>query len=313
MGCALAVAILISTYNGSAYLAELLESVFNQSYSDIMVFARDDGSTDETKEILSRFNVSVLPSTERLGVKSSFSELLKYAVCNSSADFFMFCDQDDFWLPNKVEVTLSKMLFIENQYGDIPLLVHTDLQVVDYELKKIAASMWEYQCIDPSKNSVNRLFLQNTVTGCTAMINRRLAEFVLPLNNKAIMHDWWMALVASCFGKIAFLENQTVLYRQHADNVIGARGFFVTALNSALNLLFMKGAPDDSPYLEDNLRQAEAFLEEYKGCLNDVQLSEIYGFLNIRRYRFLERRFFLLRSGFIKQGFLRNLSLFIRI
>lgn len=307
------VAILIATYNGSAYLKDLLESIFNQSYKEIDVFVRDDGSTDGTQEILSQYNVTVVPSSERLGVKSSFSRLLDHAFHDSTADFFMFCDQDDVWLPNKVEKTLSKMISMNKQYGDLPLLVHTDLQVVDSKLNKIASSMWCYQKIDPSKNDFNRLFLQNTVTGCTAMINRRLAEVTLSFPDNAVVHDWWMALVASCFGKIGFLEEQTILYRQHEENVIGAQGFKRLALYKLLGVFIPRYRRQEATFLEANFRQARAFLDCFSSSMRADQRAAVLTFSEIKSLPFLKRRIFAFRSGFIKQGFLRNLFLFIRL
>jgi hypothetical protein len=105
----------------------------------------------------------------------------------------------------------------------VPVLVHTDLVVVDAELELLDGSFWNYQGIHPELNRLNRLLMQNTVTGCTAMINGPLREMGSPVPSEAIMHDWWLALVSSAFGRIVPVREATVLYRQHGRNETGAR------------------------------------------------------------------------------------------
>ncbi|MFD3302222.1 glycosyltransferase [Aquipseudomonas alcaligenes] len=145
------VAVLLSTYNGSKFLRAQLESLCNQSHAPIEIFVRDDGSVDDTLNILESACLHVLPGTQNLGATKSFSVLLDYAVSNSDADYFMFCDQDDIWFGDKVEITLAQLLTMEAAHGVIPLLVHTDLEVVDEALNRISHSMWDYEYILPQK------------------------------------------------------------------------------------------------------------------------------------------------------------------
>ena len=134
----------------------------------------------------------MLDRNQNLGAKESFSELLKYAMENSNSEYFMFCDQDDVWSSDKIEKTLAKMQEMEQQFGDISLLVHTDLEVVDESLDTINSSFMDFQKIDPMKNKFHNLLIQNTLTGCTVMINRKLAQMCLPMPDGGIMHDWWI-------------------------------------------------------------------------------------------------------------------------
>ena len=138
----------------------------------------------------------------------------------------MFCDQDDVWNNDKIEKTYKKMQELEKLYGDsIPLLAHTDLEVVNEKLETLSFSMWKSEHINPRANTLNKLLMQNTITGCTMMINRTLAMKSLSISSKAIMHDWWIGLVATAFGKIGFIEESTMRYRQHGRNDTGAKNY----------------------------------------------------------------------------------------
>ncbi len=123
------ISILLSTYKGSRYLKNQLDSLMAQTYKVFDIIARDDGSSDSTLKILKSYDVEVLDINQNLGAKGSFSELLSYAVANSDSEYFMFCDQDDVWHDKKVEKKKKKMQEMEQQFGNIPLLVHTNLEV----------------------------------------------------------------------------------------------------------------------------------------------------------------------------------------
>src|SRR5690606_39057310 len=135
----------------------------------------------------------------------------------------MFSDADDCWFPDKISLTLDLMRVVEKDEGGArtPTLVHTDLAVVDRDLRPIADSLWQYQGVNPDLTSLNRLLIQNCVTGCTVMVNRPLRELASPIPPGVVMHDWWMALVASSFGRIARIARPTLLYRQHGRNDTG--------------------------------------------------------------------------------------------
>ncbi len=223
------VCIILSTFNGEKYLNDFLNSLSNQTYKDWVLFVRDDGSVDNTLSILEDFKkktgkLFILEEPKHnLGACKSFFALLTNIP---NFKYYAFADQDDVWLDFKLEESLNTMKELENTYGECtPLLVHTDLKVVDKDLKTISDSFWRYQNINPYKNSLNYLILQNTITGCTMLINNSLRDFIKSIPNKAIMHDWWLGLMASAFGKIKPIEKSTVLYRQHSSNDTGAKGY----------------------------------------------------------------------------------------
>ncbi len=213
-------AILLSTYNGEKYLKDQIESIRRQTYKNWQLFIRDDGSTDETTNIIQeligkddRVQWINRQKVKNVGVKESFIILLK----ETKANYYMFCDQDDVWLPRKIEVTLAAMK--ENSL--IPQLVFTDLKLVDSDLKTLDQSVLSSVDINYWICPDNLLF-DNIVTGCTVMINQALKDIVLPVNTDSIvMHDWWFAQIASQSGQINFVNQATILYRQHGDNQVG--------------------------------------------------------------------------------------------
>lgn len=299
------ICILLSTYNGSKYLKEQLDSIFFQSYKNFEVIVRDDGSNDTTAEILKSYDIKILDNYQNLGAKGSFFVLLEYTLQNSDAEYFIFCDQDDVWHADKVEKTYQKMQELENIYGkDMPLLVHNDLTVVDEKLDIIAPSFWKYQHIDPSKDSLNRLLLHNTVTGCTMMINRALAEKVKTVPQEAIMHDWWMAMIASAFGKIDYIDEPLMLYRQHSSNDTGAKHY---GLSYFVKKFFAK------PILEKYINQSQVFLRRYDGDLDEYHkkmLEEFSAFDTLSKWQKIR---ILFKYKILKNGLMRNLGLIVFI
>jgi len=224
------VAILLSTYNSQKYLCEQIDSILKQSYKDWQLHIRDDGSTDNTLSIIddycSKFtNIQRLASSEKnMGVKNSFFELLK----NVNSQYYMFCDHDDVWFPDKIERSYKKMKEEEDKDGDIAIVVCSDLVVVDDKLQVIHDSMWKYSKFLPEtlKSSFKYLSVCNFVTGCTMMINKKAKELSLPLSPHATLHDNWIALkVLYSNGVISPIYDATMLYRQHGRNVCGAAEF----------------------------------------------------------------------------------------
>ena len=166
------------------HLGELLASLDAQTHTHWRLIARDDGSDDRTTEILDDFATDhgddenetvriIRDDRTGLGARGNFAELLTHAA----APYVMFCDQDDVWLPTKVETTLAAMIDAEaGRDPAAPVLVHTDLRVVDASLQPVCESLWAYQRFDPVKaNRFARTVVQNVVTGCTVMINAALA------------------------------------------------------------------------------------------------------------------------------------------
>ena len=308
--------ILLATYNGAEFLPDLLDSVFSQTYVSWRLLVRDDGSTDNTLRIIgayenkhaSRIRVLDCPPA-RLGACGSFSELMGY----STADYIMFCDQDDVWLEHKIESLLTALLDLEVKRGKgTPILIHSDLAVANAQLEIIANSFWRYQHLQPSLGSCfPRLLMQNVVTGCAAMFNRSAKDQALPLPRNAIMHDWWLALVVSAFGCVQYLSQPTVLYRQHADNVAGAKQWGLMYIAGKILSIFK--TEDLRISISSSRNQARAFLDRYEGELKPAYRAAASAMAHLDHLGPIAKRQAIWRHRLLKQGLIRNLALLLRV
>lgn len=274
------IAILLPTWNGEKFLAEQLDSLLVQTYQNFVVVIRDDGSTDGTPALLAQYaaahphHIHVLVSDgKNLGASGNFSCLMNYALQNKQAlglerVWLMFCDQDDVWMPHKVAVSMQRMQALQQKYPGAPALVHSDLRVVDEQLNQIAPSFVSYQGLEPLRNSFGRMIVSNTITGCTALLNEELVTLACPVPAGAVMHDWWLALVASAFGHIGFIDEPLVEYRQHGRNAIGAREYQKEERGSLLRRLLEVRHKDLLTRLGI---QAQVFLERYRPQLTSGQ------------------------------------------
>lgn len=220
------IAILLSTYNGEFFLGDLLQSILDQDYENWVLYVRDDGSCDKTRHILERYilldsRIILLPNDAlNLGAKMSFMRLLTIA----DAEYYMFCDQDDVWLANKITKTYDRMINIESENCEVPVIVHSDLCVVDKNLKVISSSFWKYSHIHPQQTSFDYFCAYNNLTGCAMMINNSAKLLCLDMPTFAPMHDSWIGLVVSFrHGIISYIDEPLILYRQHNNNVVGAQ------------------------------------------------------------------------------------------
>jgi len=220
------VEIIIATYNGMRYLEAQVASLLQQNTEAVIqILIGDDGSTDGTQNLIKALGerypqkIKLLPNGPGRGASANFSRLLQA----TTADYVFLCDQDDQWLPDKVQNSLEVLLEVErHKTSRTPALVFSDLEVVDRELVPLAPSLWKYQGLNPEAVDLMSLVQQNVVTGCTVLVNRALLEHALPIPTVACMHDHWLALVAAAIGEIALLRQTTVRYRQHGENGIGA-------------------------------------------------------------------------------------------
>ena len=214
--------ILVATCNGEKYVKEQIDSILNQTYENIRVIVSDDRSDDNTPKILKEIaksdkRVILNLQKERLGVINNFEFLLKQVKSN----FYMFSDQDDFWLPNKVE----KMM--ERQKQENADLVFGDLEVVNEKLETMYPSYGDYMLLNRKIkkciNSYEYNYLYNCVTGCTILGKTSMLDKILPLPNtsKYVLHDHWIGIITGIYGKVAYVEETYIKYRQHGNNQVG--------------------------------------------------------------------------------------------
>jgi glycosyltransferase involved in cell wall biosynthesis len=300
--------IVLATYNGMQYLEPQLKSIFSQDYSNFKLIISDDYSFDSTVEIIYKYcavstsKYSVLGSTgKNLGVIQNFNHLL----FNSFGNYSFLSDQDDIWLSDKMSNSLQLIQSLESRWGaDTPILVHTDLVVATEKLETVSHSFWRSQNLDPTCNSLRQLLMRNHITGCTVVINKALRELALPIPQYAFMHDWWLGLVAAAFGKIAYLKQPTVLYRQHQKNQVGAQSQKWRYISSRL-----QQPQRIREYYKKTQRQAQGFLERYGSQLTGKDRKILSAYVDLENLTFLRKRQLLFQHGLFDAGLARNLAL----
>lgn len=219
------VQILMSTYNGEEYIREQIDSVLGQTYPNVDILIRDDGSSDDTFVILKEYeerhsNISVYQGAN-LGVNKSFFELLKKS--DRSAAYIGFCDQDDYWLPVKVERAAEHLA---RQEG--PSLYCGAKTLVDQN-----GSVLKNQQNPHAKPGFGNAVIESICSGCTLLMNRELADIIIDrLPEDVIHHDWWCYMAATYLGNMYYDENSYIYYRQHQGNEVGASGSFIDQIKA---------------------------------------------------------------------------------
>jgi glycosyltransferase involved in cell wall biosynthesis len=306
------VAIIMTTYNGEKYVKEQLDSILASTYQDFEIFVWDDGSRDNTLDILNNYSslypakIRVFRNETNLGVTGNFLQ----ALCRNTMDYIMFCDQDDVWKPNKTALTLRRMRHMEGQAGkDTPIAVFTDATVVDQDMKVLKSSFFCSNHLNPKKTDLPHILMENKLIGCTVMVNSALRKVLhcSRLPKYAKFHDWWIALIAASMGKIGFVNEGTLFYRQHSSNVVGGSGF----LPYIKNRLTYFHAQKESLFILR--RQAEEFLEIYRDQLSEENREIIRCFSQLDQYDYITRRRIILHCGYLKTGIIRNTGLMIII
>ena len=221
------IAILLATYNSEKYIVQQIDSILNQTNQDWILYINDDGSTDKTIQIIDRYVeihneriIKLLLGIDQLGAAHNFVIMLQ----EIDAKYYMFCDHDDIWIPTKVEESIKQIQILEEEHSNSAILVHTDLKIVDKNLKIIHESFYKATRINPDYfNTFNYLGVANCVTGCTMLINDFAKQCIPFYPPKLVMHDWWIAANISKTGIISYIPHATILYRQHLSNVLGVQ------------------------------------------------------------------------------------------
>jgi glycosyltransferase involved in cell wall biosynthesis len=305
------VEIALAIYNGSAYLGEFLQSLNLQSNLNWTVLARDDGSSDDSvsifKDWISRCERMRLLETNlsNLGTVKNFSEILS----NTTAEYVMLADQDDIWHPEKIAKSLAQIRELErSETGEVvPALVYSDLHVVDDKLNLINSSFIKMQGLDEMHHpSFIQLLTQNVAPGCTMMVNRALLDLALPIPNEAAMHDWWLMQVASLFGRIGYIDEPLIAYRQHGSNQVGAitRSFFSMFCD------LIGGARLYKNRIFKAQLQAKVLIERYGDLINRPDFAAAVTFSGLSKFCVGYRQYLAWRHGLRKSGFFRNLGFY---
>lgn len=273
------VSIAIATYNGEKYLDEQLKSIFEQTYVNIEVIACDDCSTDGTIQILERYcrytNFKYFLNNKNLGYVKNFQKVI--SMC--SGDFIALCDQDDIWMPTKIEELLENI-------GD-NLCIHSDAFLINNDSGIISESYSQYSSKLTMPESMYDLAFNGCVTGCTALFSRELLNDLLPFPQNLDVHDRWIGALAFSKGRLKYIDKSLIKYRQHENNNIGAANVNLNLSKMILNwfsknrkILFKKNSNFENVY-----RRHHAFvgilLERFPSNFSYEEKRNLYKLLKI--------------------------------
>lgn len=303
------ICIIMAVYNGEQYLEEQIDSILQNSCQNFTLHIFNDHSQDHSQKIIEEY-VQTYPGrifghhhNDNHGVIRNFLEGTQVM----DADYYMFCDQDDVWLPHKIKHTLQAMKKWEAEAGDKPCVIFGDARTVDQNLREIAPSFqrqsgYHTDALDPA-----HILMENKLIGCTIMFNRPLQQILTEFPTEIRMHDWWIALIGSFLGKIVYLDEPLLLYRQHGGNVVGGSSFTAYFRNRLFHLSKQREA------LYQTCAQAQAFLKIYRDELSPEQTNLLHNFATLPEVNWFARRYRILHYRFLKSGILRNLGVLLVI
>ncbi|WP_135347212.1 glycosyltransferase family 2 protein [Sporolactobacillus shoreae] len=258
------VSIFMATYNGAKFIGKQLESLHHQNFANWQLWIRDDVSSDETVSVIKEFEEHdkrihlIEDSKGRLGNAQNFNEVMNYS---GDSDYFMFCDQDDYWFQDKISSSLTFIKEKERECGsNTPIAIFTDAEAVNENLETISNSFMKKVHVNPyDKEPLNKLLAQNYMYGCTMLLNKFAFKLSVSVPKDAEGHDYWVALVTSLYGHIFYLDKPTLKYRQHSNNVTGLKqGKLINKIKRNLTL---KGWIQTNRIVDMSIRQANRLLD----------------------------------------------------
>ena len=273
------IAVLISYYNGSNYIDDQIESIFAQTYNNIDIFIRNDGSDDYCDKFSIYDNVHLI-NGENVGVAESFIKLLLYVHFNYKYDYYAFCDQDDYWLPEKIEKAINKL---EDNNKELYL---SNTTLVDSKLEEIGMNI---PLNEPIKKNIifTNSFQGNTFVFRHTFIENNLMILKKINYKKVLMHDTLIYHLALINNSIYFDSNSYILYRQHSGNVIG----YKKKNNFDKVRLFIKKIKKAKKQLYYN------YFAELNEMCNDNRIKEMLYYYN---KFFIFRLYYLLKIDYSK-------------
>ena len=293
----------MGTYNGDKFIDKQISSIVNQ-LSDGKLIIHDDGSKDGTIEIIKKYSLKddrivLIEAPSCGGAAKNFAFLLE----KTTSDYVFCSDQDDIWISGKIDKMIKIIKMYENIYGkEKPLLIHTDLELIDENDETIHKSMWRYQNLNPKwGDDLNLLLTQNVITGCALLVNRALLDIALPIPNNVVMHDHWLGLVACTSGKVIYHEESLIRYRHHGNNEVGAKKsdifFYIDKIREVLASRSRNS--DDKIGLYN---QAQELSKRLDGRIKEIPQR----FSNLDREGFLRRMKSIIEFRFYKFGIIKN-------
>lgn len=241
--CPTKIAILLAAYNAEKFIEEQIESIIKQTSDEWTLYIRNDGSSDTTQFIIDKY-ISMYPlkiiqidkDGENLGCSKNFYRLLE----NVDAEYYMFCDADDVWFPEKVQISYDEIKKLESENKNKAALSFCDTCVCDANLNVLEQSYWESANINPHKYlSYNYIAICNFIGGSCSIFNNKAKELILPPRYEFLIYDYWIALQLSKYGVVSVIDLPLKLYRQHGNNICGVLSKSEMGLSSKLKNLHL--------------------------------------------------------------------------
>ncbi len=267
------IAILMATFNGEKFIKEQIDTLLSQTCQDWELFVHDDCSSDKTIDIIKEY-VGMLPDRVHLltdelkkgrGARDSFIWLVEHV----ESDYYMFCDQDDIWMPLKIEKAITSIKLEEKKTPQIPICIYTDLILVDEKGNEQGTTFWKKsKLVDSWYDSLDAaIVLANRGAGCTMIFNSQAKKVIIPIDDRIYMHDMWLFLKVCMYGRCIGLEDSYIHYRIHATNTCGVLD------------------KNDGNWLMNNIRRIDVVL---KRNINTFKL--VHDVTNCSRYRYLKSK-----------------------
>lgn len=306
------VLVLLATLNGSRYLEQQLDSIAAQTHPHWMLTVSDDGSTDDSLEIVQQFSrkhpgrVTIVGHDPAGSARDNFFNLLYGA---RAASYFALCDQDDVWSVHKLERLVRRCMEHEEKHQSRPCLVYSDLAVVGADLEPLHPSFFTQIRALPQAIDYRTLLTENAIPGCAMLFNRALFDVFRAHEfdrSSAVMHDWWIALLASTIGDLLLVREPLVLYRQHENNTLG------TVKRSGISFALSKLVDGDRSASLQTYKQAGAFISAYGELIDPKIARVIRAFAALPQQNKIQRVRQILRCGTLKQTLARRVYQLVR-
>ncbi|WP_427871164.1 glycosyltransferase family 2 protein [Leucobacter luti] len=308
------VVILLATFNGAKYLKPQLASLDSQVHNNWHLVVWDDGSTDSTPELLRSFadarpgRVTILEGEPVRSASGNFFRLLRAAP---PADFYALCDQDDVWHPDKLTTMIAGLQWMGEQHPiRSPALAFSDLRVVDRDLCLLRESFMGQIKARPERASFGSLIVENLAPGCSMVFNSALLRELYEepeTRNAAIMHDWWLILLAISTGRVGYVDRALVDYRQHESNTLG------TVTRAGIRFALTKLLKPNAPSIAGTYAQLGALLSLHQPQMHSEASKIARAFVVTEHQTKIARMIVCIRHGILKQTFPRRLYQLLKI
>ncbi|WP_042859234.1 glycosyltransferase family 2 protein [Dickeya sp. NCPPB 3274] len=263
------ISIALATYNGGRYVRQQLDSIQHQTHQDFIIHVCDDGSRDNTLEVIrshelyQQGKIRLYPGKGGLGAMKNFRRVI--ACCEDR--YIALCDQDDYWVPEKLERLLNEAKAHE-QGGATPVLAFSDLEIVDAVLGPLHPSFYRASIKSSAASQPEDFVVSNHIPGCAMLFNRALKQLMEPMPDDIRMHDWWIAMIAAHSGKIAYVDMPLIKYRQHGNNTVGVPGILRKRLLPD-SLLCLRGYPTGHKHSRMMLTALKSFCQQHQSDSTD--------------------------------------------